>query len=125
VQIAEINERPVAMIVVLPNINEIIRDLNGRLLPFGWLRLLWRLKVRYPTTARVPLMGVRREYHNTWLGPALAFMVIDAARQGVIRRGIRDVEMSWILEDNNGMRNILETLGGRAYKRYRIYEKTL
>ena len=125
VQIAEINDRPVAMIVVLPNINEIIRDLNGRLLPFGWLRLLWRLKVRYPTTARVPLMGVRREYHHTWLGPALAFMVIDATRQGVVRRGIREVELSCILKDNDGMRNIIETLGGRAYKRYRLYEKNL
>jgi hypothetical protein len=113
------------MIVVLPNINEIIRDLNGRLLPFGWLRLLWRLKVRYPTTARIPLMGVRREYQHTPLGPALAFLVIDAVRQGVARRGIREVEMSWILEDNDGMRNIIETLGGSAYKRYRIYEKNL
>jgi len=125
VQIAEIDERPVAMIVALPNINEIIHDLNGRLLPFGWLRLLWRLKVRYPTSARVPLMGVRREYQHTRLGPALAFMVIDAARRGLIRRGIRSVELSWILEDNHGMRNIIETLGGKAYKRYRIYEKDL
>jgi hypothetical protein len=125
VQIAEINDRPVAMIVVLPNINEIIRDLNGRLLPFGWLKLLWRLKIRYPTTARIPLMGVRREYQHTPLGPALAFMVIDAVRRGVIQRGIREVEMSWILEDNDAMRNIIETLGGRAYKRYRLYEKNL
>jgi hypothetical protein len=125
VQIAEINDRPVAMIVALPNINEIIRDLNGRLLPFGWLKLLWRLKVRYPTTARIPLMGVRREYQRTRLGPALAFMVINAVRPGGIRRGIRAVEMSWILEDNDGMRNIIETLGGSAYKRYRIYEKDL
>ena len=125
VQIAEINGRPVAMIVALPNINEIIRDLNGRLLPFGWLKLLWRLKVRYPTTARIPLMGVRREYQHTRLGPALAFMVIDAVRPGVIRRGIRAVELSWILEDNDGMRNMIETLGGVVYKRYRIYEKDL
>lgn len=125
VQIAEIDGRPAAMIVTLPNINEIIRDLNGRLLPFGWLKLLWRLKVRYPTSARVALMGVRREYQHTRLGPALAFMVIDAARQGVIRRGIRDVELSWILEDNDGMRNIIETIGGRVCKRYRIYEKAL
>jgi hypothetical protein len=125
VQIAEIDDRPVAMIVALPNINEIIQDLNGRLLPFGWLKLLWRLKVRYPTTARVPLMGVRREYQHTRLGPALAFMVIDAVRQGLIRRGIRSVELSWILEDNDGMRNIIETIGGMAYKRYRIYEKNL
>jgi GNAT superfamily N-acetyltransferase len=125
VQIAEIDERPVAMIVTLPNINEVIRDLNGRLLPFGWIKLLWRLKVRYPTTCRVALMGVRPEYQHTRLGPALAFMVIDAARQAVIRRGIRGAELSWILEDNHGMRNILETIGGRICKRYRIYEKPL
>ena len=125
VQIAEIDARPVAMIVTLPNVNEVICDLNGRLLPFGWLKLLWRLKVRYPTTCRVALMGVRQEYQHTRLGPALAFMVIDAARQAVIRRGIHGAELSWILEDNHGMRNILETIGGRVYKRYRIYEKTL
>ena len=46
--------------VVIPNINEAIRDLRGRLFPTGWAKLLWRLKVRYPSTARVPLMGVRR-----------------------------------------------------------------
>ncbi len=125
VQIAEIDDRPVAMIVALPNINEVIRDLNGRLLPIGWLKLLWRLKVGYPETARVPLMGVRKEYQQKRLGPALAFMVIDAVRQGLIRRKIRNVEMSWILEDNSGMRNIIETIGGTASKRYRVYEKPL
>ena len=125
VQIAEIDDQPVAMIVALPNINEAIRDLNGRLLPTGWLKLLWRLKVGYPKTARVPLMGVRKEYQQRRLGPALAFMIIDAVRQGLIRRKIRTVEMSWILEDNSGMRNIIEKIGGTAYKRYRVYEKPL
>jgi hypothetical protein len=52
-------------------------------------------------------------------------MVIDAVRQGLIRRRIRNVELSWILEDNSGMRNIIETIGGTAYKRYRVYEKPL
>jgi hypothetical protein len=125
VQIAEIGNQPVAMIVALPNINEVIRDLNGRLLPTGWLKLLWRLKIGYPKSARVPLMGVRKEYQQRRLGPALAFMIIDAVRQGLIRRKIRHVEMSWILEDNSGMRNIIETIGGTAYKRYRVYEKPL
>ena len=125
VQIAEIEGEPVAMIVALPNINEIVTDLNGRLLPFGWLKLLWRLKVNYPRSARVALMGVRKQYHHSRLGPGLAFLVIDAVRQALSRRGITDVEMSWILEDNSGMRNIIETIGGIAYKRYRIYQKTL
>jgi hypothetical protein len=125
VQIAEVRGAPAAMIVVLPNLNEAIRDLNGRLFPFGWLKLLWRLKVRFPGSARVPLMGVRRQYHDSLLGPALAFMVIDAVRAPAQKLGIRDVEMSWILEDNMGMRNIIESINGRAYKRYRIYGKEL
>ena len=57
VQIAELNGKPAGMIVVLPNINEAIRDLNGRLFPFGWMKLLWRLKVRYPGIRTCPPYG--------------------------------------------------------------------
>ena len=125
IQIAEIDGWPVAMIVALPDINQAVRDLNGRLLPVGWLKLLWRLKVKYPDRARVMLMGVRQEYQQSRLGSALAFLVIDTVRQALIRRKIETVEMSWILEDNEGMRGIIEAIGGDAYKRYRIYEKSL
>ena len=125
IKIAEVDGAPAAFMVVLPNINEAIRDLNGRLLPFGWLKLLWRLKVRFPETARIPLMGVRKQYHDSMLGAALAFMVIQAAQPRAIKRGIKKVEMSWILEDNKGMRDIIESIGGVAYKRYRIYRKDL
>ncbi len=125
VQIAEVDGSPAAMIVCLPNINEVIADLNGRLLPLGWLKLLWRLKVRYPTSARIPLMGVRKQYHHTPFGPALSFMITDVLRRPVLARGIREMEMSWILEHNSGMRNIIESLGGVAYKTYRLYEKNL
>jgi len=125
VQIAEIDNRPVAMIVAMPNINEAIRDLDGRLLPFGWLKLIWRLKVRYPKTARVPLMGIRREFHNTALGAALTFKVVDAVRWNLDKRGIRNVEMSWILEGNNRIRSFIKTCGGTISKRYRLYEKQL
>jgi hypothetical protein len=125
IQIAEYDGEPVAFIVALPNLNEAARDLNGRLLPFGWAKLLWRLKVRHPKTARVPLMGVRKSFQHSRLGPTLAFMVIDAVRKPLHARGVRDVEMGWILEDNDGMRNIIETIGGEAYKRYRVYQKEL
>ncbi len=125
VQIAEVDGVPAAMIVVFPNVNEAIRDLNGRLFPFGWAKLLWRLKATHPQSARIPLMGVRKQYQRSLLGTALAFMVIDAVREPGLKLGIQDVELSWILEDNEGMRSILESLGGTAYKRYRIYQKTL
>jgi hypothetical protein len=125
VQIVEFDGNPVAMIVLLPNLNEIIRDLNGRLLPFGWFKLLWRLKWRYPKTARVPLMGVRRQFQNSLLGSALAFKAIEALRVPARKRNIQQVELSWILEDNVRMRSIIEALGGEIYKRYRVYQKSL
>ena len=125
VKIAEVDGEPAAFMVLLPNINEVIRDLNGRLLPFGWLKLLWRLKVKYPKSARIPLMGVRSRYHDSLMGAALAFGVIADAREPALKRGLKEVELSWILEDNMGMRNIIESLNGRVYKTYRIYSKDL
>lgn len=125
IQIAEVDGQPAAFMVALPNLNEVFAELNGRLLPFGWLKLIKRLKLREIHTGRIPLMGVRKQYHNTPLGMALAFMVIDAPRQIGLDKGFQEVEMSWILEDNKAMRSMLDTIGSKQYKRYRIYEKTL
>lgn len=125
VQIAEVDGEPAAFIVGLPNLNEAIRDLNGKLLPFGLLKLLWRLKVKFPKTSRVPLMGVRQQYQQGPLGAALAYGVIGAMQKQLLAHGARGCELSWILEDNAGMRNIIESLGGHVYKTYRIYQKTL
>lgn len=125
VQLVEVQGEAAAMMVSLPNLNEAIRDLNGRLLPHGWLKLLWRLKMRLPRTARVALMGVRRKYQGGALGAALAFTAIEASRDAGVRRGVREAELSWILEDNKGVRSIIESIGGVPYKRYRIYEKAL
>ena len=125
VQFAEVDGKPEAMLVAFPNINEMIRDLNGRLLPLGWLKFLWRLKVTRPQTARVALMGVRKRFQGTPLGAVLAFGMIDAVRHAGRKRGIQHVELSWILENNVGMRNMLQALGSDPYKTYRIYEKDL
>jgi hypothetical protein len=125
VLIAELDGEPAAMLVAVPNINEAIRDLDGRLVPFGWARLLWRLKRTGVRSARVPLMGMRRAYHRSTLGMALVFVMFDAVRRALVARGVGALEMSWILEDNRGMRRILERIGGRVYKTYRIYEKPL
>jgi hypothetical protein len=125
IAIAELDSRPVAMAIGLPNVNEAIADLDGRLLPFGWAKLLWRLKLRTPKTARVPLMGVRKDYHSSMLGAALAIAVIDSIRRGQEAMGVESGELSWILEDNVAMRRMIEQLGGVAYKTYRIYERGL
>ncbi|SER00645.1 hypothetical protein SAMN05421690_100589 [Nitrosomonas sp. Nm51] len=125
IQIAEVGGRPAAFMAALPNLNEVLAELNGRLFPLGWLKLIKKLKRHEIRTARIPLMGVRRQYHNTTLGMALACTVIEAPRKIGIAHGIREVELSWILEDNKSMRSILKNIGSTEYKRYRIYKKTL
>lgn len=125
IQIAEIDGVAAAFIVLLPDINEVIADLNGRLLPFGWAKLLWRLKVRFPEGSRIPLMGVRQKYQNTIFGPTMAYMLIDVEIKLGIAKGLKRVEMSWILESNKGTRNIIEQFNGKIVKRYFMYEKEL
>jgi len=123
--IAETEGEPAAFMVMIPNLNEAAADLNGRLFPFGWAKLFWRLKVRKPKTGRIALMGVRQKYQNTRLGPALAFLTIGALYKPAYRYKMEQIEMSWILERNQGTRNIIEKVGGQVSKRYRIYRKSL
>jgi len=125
IQIAEMDGEDVAFVVLLPNINEAVMDLDGRLLPFGWAKLIWRLKVNFPKSARVVLMGVRQKYQNTRFGPALAYMIINAVMEAGKAKGLERVEMSWVLDHNHGVRNIIESIGGQITKRYRLYEKEL
>lgn len=125
IQIAEVDGKPSAFLTLLPNLNEVIADLNGRLLPFGWAKLLWRLKVNFPKTGRVALMGVREKYQNTRFGPGLAYMTIKAVTDAGKAKGLNRVELSWVLDHNRPTRNIIEGVGGEITKRYRMYEKTL
>ncbi|MEN4978861.1 N-acetyltransferase [Erwinia billingiae] len=125
IYIAEVDSVPCAFIVGLPNINEAIAGLEGRLFPFGWAKLLWRLKVSGVRTARVPLMGVRHDFQFSRMGPIMALLLIEALRDPFAKRNIDALEMSWILESNTGMRTILERIGAVPYKRYRLFEKTL
>lgn len=125
VRFAEVDGEAAGFIVVLPNLNEAIRDLGGNLLPFGWAKLLWRLRVRGLKTARVPLMGIRQSLASAITGAALPLHLIGAVWQAAADMGIRHVELSWILEDNLAMRHMLERLGAPAYKTYRVYGKAI
>ncbi len=122
---AEVDGQPAAFGLCLPNLNAAIRDLSGRLAPFGWARLLWRLKVSGVASARVPLMGVSRRFAAGLLGRLLSLHIVESLRREARARGITSCELSWVLEDNLPMRHLAEAVGGRPYKTYRIYEKTL
>jgi len=122
---AEIDGEPAGFLVFLPNVNEAITDLDGKLLPFGWAKLLWRLKVKGVKSARIPLMGVKRKFSSTQRGRMLPFWMMKAGRDAAIGLGYNRFEISWVLEDNKAMCHIAENVGGTHYKTYRIYEKAL
>ncbi len=116
---------PVAFGLVLPNINRATRGFAGKLLPFNWAKLLWRLKVKGVDQARMPLMGVRKKLHGKPVGAAFAYKIIDMVNSANIDHGVTHSELSWILETNEAMLNMLLEMGSRIYKTYRIYERPL
>jgi hypothetical protein len=110
---------------LLPDLNTAIYDLKGKLLPFGWAKLIWRLKIKGVKRGRVPLMGVKRKFARDPRGAMAPFFIFEAFRREAVKLGMNFVEYSWILEDNTPMNHILERLETKIYKTYRIYEKKL
>jgi len=126
VRIAELDGEPVAFMLTLPDINELIADLDGKLFPFGWAKLLWRLRNPRTRRLRVPLMGVAKKLHNTRLASQLAFMLIEFTRRPAVADfGATHGEFGWILEDNKGMVSIAQLPSAAVNHRYRIFEKSL
>jgi GNAT superfamily N-acetyltransferase len=126
IRIAELDGRPVAFMITLPDLNEAIKPLGGRLLPFGWARLLLWLRRPRVRTMRVPLMGVVKELQASRLASQLAFMMIEYIRRASVERyGATRGEIGWILDDNQGMRSIAETIQSRINKTYVVYSKVL
>ena len=124
-RIAYYDDEPVAFMIALPDINGMIGDLDGKLLPFGWVKFLWRLKINDIEGMRVPLMGILPEYQKKPVGAALALHMIEDVRLATLKRNLQRGELSWILEDNLGMRNIISRIESVVYKTYAIFEKSL
>jgi len=126
IMIAEYDGEPVAFMMTLPDLNEVIAPLKGRMLPFGWLKLLLWLRRPRARTMRVPLMGVRKRLQSSRMASQLAFMMIETIRRNAIDRyGTTRGEIGWILEDNQGMVAIAEAIESRVNREYVIYEKSL
>jgi hypothetical protein len=124
VLVAELDGEPVAFMMALPDLNEMARDLDGRLFPFGWAKLLWRLRRRRASRFRVPLMGVRTALQGSKMASMIAMMMIEETRRAnASRYGASHAEIGWILEDNGPMVSIAKAVGARVIRTYRIYEK--
>jgi len=126
IMIAEYDGRPVAFMMTLPDLNEVILRIRGKLLPFGWAKLLWWLRKPRGRTMRVPLMGVLKEYQSSRLASQLAFMMIEEIRKHAVEHyGFTRGEIGWILEDNQGMVAIADAIQSHINREYSIYEKAL
>ncbi len=124
--IAELDGKPVAFMLTLPDANEPIKAIKGRLFPFGWIKMLLWLRHPRVRTMRVPLMGVLQEFQNSRLASQLAFMMIEAIRLNAVSRyGAVRGEIGWILEDNQGMNAIAQAIESTANRDYWLYEKPL
>jgi hypothetical protein len=126
VRIAEFDGEPAAFMITIPDINEMIADLDGRLFPLGWAKLLWRLHKPRTRRVRVPLMGVTKKLQGSRIAGQLAFMLIDSIRLACVKTyGVHYGEFGWVLEDNQGMMSIAETAGANINHTYRIYQRSL
>jgi GNAT superfamily N-acetyltransferase len=116
---AEMNGRPVGCSVGIPDVNQVLKRMNGRLFPFGLFHFLRRKSI--VTRARILLMGVVPEVRRMGVYPLLIF---ECHRRGVAV-GYTRAELSWTLEDNEAVNAGIEAAGGVKYKTYRLYDKPL
>lgn len=124
--IAELDGKPVAFMLTFPDVNSALAKSGGKLFPTGWWHLLKWARNPVDCDMRVPLMGVLKEHQSSRLASQLAFMMISQIRDNAAakyhsKRG----EIGWILEDNQGMVAIADTIESRINREYAIYEKPL
>ena len=117
--IAEVDGKPAGFSLAVPNINQVLRKINGKLFPFGLFKLLWHTKIKNKINGlRIITMGVVPEFQKRGID---TLFYVETYNVGV-KRGYSWAEMSWVLEDNVKMNRVLDLLGAKLYKKYRIYE---
>ncbi len=122
--IAEVEGEPAAMAVALPNIYESCSDLEGKLFPLGWAKLLYRLKKQPPKSFRQILLGVRKKFRGSTLG-GLSVLLYVTIHRNAYALGYKEAEASWTLADNERINNGMAFMGAEHYKTYRIFETEL
>jgi GNAT superfamily N-acetyltransferase len=120
-RIADVDGVPAAMIVALPDLNNVIAGFRGRLLPFNWAKLIFEIKRDRWRTARIPLLGIRKVHRGTPLAPAILALLVAEILDLGRAYNLDWVEFSWILETNRSMVALAELAAGPACKRYRMY----
>jgi GNAT superfamily N-acetyltransferase len=108
-----------AVAITIPDVNEVLKLMNGRLLPLGWWHYLRRNRII--KGLRVGFLGVKPEYQHTGVAAALYAEHFETAEHRPQKHG----EAGWILESNRNMNKALEAMGGRVVRRFRVYERSI
>jgi GNAT superfamily N-acetyltransferase len=117
--IAEDKDRPVGFAFAMPNYNEVLIRLNGKLTPLSILKfLLYRRKIE---SVRAIVFGIVKEYRQT----GLSYLLYSEFEKNVKKKGYKWGETSWQLEDNEAINRFVKSIGGEVYKKYRIFEKSI
>jgi hypothetical protein len=129
IRFAYYDGEPVAFMMTIPDLNQVLKKANrasGKPSPLGFAKLgYWLLRTK-PADMRVPLMGVLKKLQASRLASQLAFTMIEYIRRdSVVNFNGKRGEIGWILEDNQGMVAIAETIGATINKQYNVYEKQL
>ena len=124
--IAELDGEPFAFMLTFPDINQVLKKIDGKLFPFGWFHLLRWLRKPKDAGMRVPLMGVKKELHNSRVASQLAFMMISQIRKNASALyGSQRGEIGWILDDNQGMVAIADAIESKINREYIVFSKSL
>jgi len=123
--VVELDGAPQSFLIALPNLFEIVSDMDGKLFPFGLPRLISRMRNHKFSTARIVLLGTRKALQNSATGGAILLSMIEELRRRAVSASIEQLEAGWVLEDNIAMRRPIEMFGGKIDKIHRIYEKRL
>jgi hypothetical protein len=120
--LAEVDGKPAAFVLTIQNVNPILKKLDGKLFPFGILRLIWDMKVRKKVdSGRLILLGIKAPYR----GQGIDSLLFLATHRAAVKQGWKSGEIGWTLEDNHRVNSAIKAMGGFQVSTYRVYSKAL
>ena len=120
--LAEVDGQPAAFVLTIQNVNPVLKKLDGKLFPFGVLRLIWDLKIRSKVNSgRLILLGIKAKFR----GQGIDSLLFLATHRAAVKQGWRSGEIGWTLEDNFKVNSAIKSMGGYQVATYRVYDREL
>jgi GNAT superfamily N-acetyltransferase len=125
IRMAQWRGEDIAVVSQIPDVNEALQGLHGQLLPFGWVRLMGRLHGRGTRMTRLPMIGVASRWRGTQIGSMAVSLLLAEAVAQARRAKVEEMEISWMLETNHAVLNLVASLPARHTRTFRVYEMNL